>query len=688
MIYNYLKKSMPSISDTERTAIEAGNTWLEAGIMQGNISWYDWKTTYQNMLDEKEELFMKEKVFPLCEMINDYEINEAGEIPKDIWDYLKTNKFFSLIIPKKYGGLDFSAYANSTIVATIASVSPSVAVTVMVPNSLGPGELLHRYGTKEQQQYWLPNLATGVDVPCFGLTSVVAGSDAGSIKDTGTVITGSDGKLKILLDFEKRYITLAPVATVAGLAFKLKDPEKLIDGKTEDWGITCALIKTNQAGVDNTNRHRPQGMAFMNGPLFGKQVLVDLEEAVIGGKSMVGKGWKMLVECLSTGRGISLPAMAAANSQTALLTTAYYTRIRKQFGMEIGNFEGIKAPLADIAIKSYMVEALRQMTLAGIDEGLSPSVVTAITKLHSTELGRECINHAFDIHGGKAVMHGPSNYLAKTYQGVPVGITVEGANILTRNLMVFGQGSIRCHPFLVDEINALEKPDGKKEFNMLFKGHVFYVLNNLVQTMLNRQPFSLFSPRPRVTGVSELDSLCVEIEKLSTKLSVVTDFALMLLGGKLKRKEFLSARLGDVLSYLFIACSCVMMVTRHTSQTADQPLAAAAIKKCLYLAERSFDEFFKNYPNKAIGFMLKAAMFPIGLRRNDVTFDEMSHITNLLKDDDFLKKLTPVVYNSQHIKTLRKAVNENDHDAIMSILNVDYFPVNGEMEELQLVQNA
>lgn len=602
---NYIKKTMPPISETERDAINAGDTFLDAQIFQANIDYSYIQNKDLNNLSEEEKYFINNQVSTLCEMIKDYEITEKEDLPKEIWDYLKKERFFSMIIPKKYGGLEFSAYANSTIVATIASVSSSVAVTVMVPNSLGPGELLMKYGTEEQKNEWLPKLSNGTDIPCFALTGPAAGSDAGSIPDTGIVMykdINGVNTLGINLNFNKRYITLAPVATVMGLAFKMYDPQKILSEK-EDLGITCALIPTNYNGIDNSNRHKPMDLAFMNGPIFGKDVFIPLE-FIIGGKDYIGKGWRMLVECLSAGRGISLPALSAATAQTAYRTTSAYAYLRKQFGLSINKFEGIEESLAKVAGYNYIIEATRRLTTHIIDEGYHPSVITAITKYHTTELARKALNEAMDIQAGKAIIQGKSNYFKNGYLGMPIAITVEGANILTRNLMIFGQGSLRCHPYLIKEMDYLEKDldkELKSEFSSLFWKHVSYTSKNGLQSFLHNITGHWFEKSPKKT---KFKGYYKNISKMSRTLAFTADLSLLYLGGNLKRKEYLSARMGDLLSYIYMSLAVLKYAEKYNTE-ADIAHADWALQYLNFEMQKSFDEYLNNFPSSFISCLTK-----------------------------------------------------------------------------------
>ncbi|MGB2707887.1 MAG: acyl-CoA dehydrogenase, partial [Pseudoalteromonas nigrifaciens] len=541
-----LKKVLPSISITEQEALDAGDVWLEGSIYQGKPDFSALRAVPAAVLSADEKAFIDGPLQDLLGMIDDTEIQNGIHLPDYILDFLKKERFFSLIIPKSFGGLEFSPYANSTIVATIATKSSAVAVTVMVPNSLGPGELLLHFGTQEQQAHYLPRLANGTDIPCFALTSPEAGSDAGGIPDLGTVTKGMYNGEEVLgleITWDKRYITLAPIATVLGLAFKVVDPDGLLGGK-ENLGITCALIPKEHPGVELGNRHDPMNIRFYNGTTRGNKVFVPMD-FIIGGQKNIGRGWQMLVSCLGAGRGISLPALGVSTAQVAFKSASEYAAVREQFGLAIGQFEGIQEKLADIAGKTYLQEAMRVLTTEGLGMGLKPSVVTAIAKYHMTELGRDVLDSAMDIQAGKAIQNGPQNTLASGYVAQPIAITVEGANILTRNLMIFGQGVMRCHPYLQSMVESIHSEDknADKEFNRILRKTVSYsVANSLRAFRLGVLPFTA-GASSTLPEVREYEKAA---HKLSAKLAVYADFSLLVLGGKLKQAEMLSARLGDV----------------------------------------------------------------------------------------------------------------------------------------------
>ena len=532
-----IRKVLPPMSDTEREAIEAGSVWWEAELFRGAPDWKQLQTYKMPTLREDEKAFIDGPVEKLCEMIDDWDITHRRmDLPPELWEFLKQHRFFGMIIPKRYGGLEFSAHGHSNVVTKIASRSISAGVTVMVPNSLGPAELLLHYGTEEQKDYYLPRLADGREIPCFALTSPDAGSDAGAIPDSGVVCMGEHEGEQVLglrLNWEKRYITLGPVATVLGLAFKAFDPDGLLGGE-EELGITCALIPSDTPGVSIGNRHFPLNSAFQNGPNSGKDVFIPMDY-LIGGVDNIGKGWRMLVESLSVGRGISLPAVGVAAGKACARNTGAYAHVRKQFNTSIGKFEGVEEALASIGGMAYMMEAGRLLTLSGLDSGEKPSVITAILKCYNTEHMRQVVNHSMDIHGGRGICMGPSNYVARAYQTVPVGITVEGANILTRSMIIFGQGAIRCHPYLVREMEAAAAPESEaseKAFDSALRGHVEYFLTNYCRAFTYGISASHFAPAPYPGRIGQYYR---RLGQMSAAFAVCADLVLMTLGGAFKR---------------------------------------------------------------------------------------------------------------------------------------------------------
>lgn len=612
--FKWFKQVLPPLSVTEREAMESGSVWWDGALFSGSPDWQALHEYPKPSLSQEEQDFINNELQTLLGMLDDFDIvNHQRKLPDEVWQYIREHKFLSLIIGKQYGGRDFSALANSTIVSQIATKSMSAAVSVMVPNSLGPGELLTLYGTPEQKEYWLPRLADGTDVPCFALTGPEAGSDAGAIPDTGTVCYGEHQGEKVLgikLSWNKRYITLAPIATVLGLAFKLKDPDHLI-GEIEDIGITCALIPTSHPGVEVGDRHDPLGLAFMNGPTRGKDVFIPLD-FLIGGVDYAGKGWRMLVECLSAGRGISLPALGVATAQLSARTTGAYAYVRRQFGLSIGKFEGVAEAMARIAGFTYMMEATRTLTTTALDLGEKPGIVTAMTKYHMTEMARQVLNDAMDIHAGRAIQTGPMNYLANHYAGVPVAITVEGANILTRNLMIFGQGATRCHPYVFAEMQAAAHPDhdkGAEAFDKLLFKHTAYSIKNALGSLgmaLTGSRFAHAYPNSKTKAYYQ------DLTRLSKALALSSDFAMLTMGGDLKRKEMISARLGDVLSYLFIGSAILKRYQDDGALSEDLPLVDYGMQYCLSRAADALQQVYRNFPNRFAAFILRTLVFPVG----------------------------------------------------------------------------
>lgn len=610
-----LRKSMPSMSDTEREALEAGTTWWEKDLFSGHPDWAVFSDINLPQLSDAEQSFIDNEVEGLCELINEWDIKERKDLSPETWKYLRDKGFFGLIIPEEFGGRHFSPYAQSRIMSKIASRSCTAAVTAMVPNSLGPGELLAKYGTEEQKQRWLPGLANGTEMPCFGLTGPEVGSDAGAIPDLGIVCKGTHEGQEVIglkLTFRKRWITLAPIATVIGLAFKLKDPEGLLgDSKKSDYGITCALLPADHPGVIIGNRHNP-GAPFMNGPIRGEDVFIPVDW-IIGGADMAGKGWRMLVECLGAGRGVSLPSLATAGCEMSYLTVGAYARVRRQFNMPVGKFEGVQEATAEIAANAYTLEAMRQLVTKGLESG-APSVLTAMAKYHATERMRDSINHAMDVVGGRAIQMGPRNFLASTYQTTPVAITVEGANILTRSLIIFGQGSLRCHPLLFSELETLQLDDEQaalKKFDGLLLQHLGHSCNNAARLLVHGLTFSYFSPTPE--SANEFSKCWYQgINHLSAALATCADVALGTLGGQVKRRELLSARLGDIHSELFIACSILKYWESQPRSEAGDDHASYALQRSLHNAQEALKAFCSNFPIRPLGILMRVLSLPLG----------------------------------------------------------------------------
>ncbi|WQG84918.1 acyl-CoA dehydrogenase [Kangiella aquimarina] len=612
--YLFMQKVLPPMNETEKTALEAGDVWWEGDLFRGNPDWNKMLTIAKPALTEEEQSFVDNETEELCSMLDDWDIvHKRKDLPAEVWQFIKDKGFLGMIIPKEYGGKGFSALAHSTVVTKIATRSGSAAVTVMVPNSLGPGELLLHYGTQEQKDHYLPRLAKGEEIPCFALTSPVAGSDAGAIPDKGIVCKGEyQGKevLGIKLTWNKRYITLAPVATIVGLAFKLYDPDNLI-GDKEDYGITCALIPADHPGVEIGQRHLPMNQAFMNGTTTGKDVFIPMD-MLIGGQEFAGQGWRMLMESLAAGRSISLPAMGTAVAKLSYRMTGAYSLVREQFKTPIGRFEGVEEAMARIAGLAYRTEASRVMTAGAVDLGIKPSVVSAIAKYHMTEMGREIMNHSMDIHGGRAIIMGERNYLANGYMSQPIGITVEGANILTRNLMIFGQGAIRCHPYVFREMLAAQMEDteeGVKRFDSLLFRHIGYGVSNFARTFALGLSASKFAKKP-VGG--QTGKYYQHLTRMSSALALTSDIAMGILGGDLKRKERLSARLADVLSHLYM-CSAVLKYYQDNDRPlADLPYVKWNMEYGLHKIQEAFYDFYENFPIKAVGKVLRFIAFPYG----------------------------------------------------------------------------
>ena len=607
-------KLLPSMSQTEREALEAGTVWWDGELFTGAPKWQKLLSAKPPQLSAEEQAFVDGPCEDLCRMLDDWNItHERGDLPPQVWDYLKSRGFFAMIIPKKYGGLEFSAYAHSCVLAKIASRSTTASSTVAVPNSLGPAELLNHYGTEEQKSYYLPRLARGEEVPCFALTGPRAGSDAASIPDTGIVCRGTwQGRevIGLRLNFTKRYITLAPIATVIGLAFRMFDPDKLLGGKA-DIGITCALIPRGTPGVTIGRRHFPINVPFQNGPIQGKDVFVPLD-AIIGGVKMAGSGWRMLVEQLSVGRCISLPSNATGGAKAGTWATGAYARIRSQFNMPVGKFEGVETVIARMVGLTYTMDAARSVTAGAIDGGEKPSVPSAMLKYHVTEMARQVASDAMDVHGGKGICLGPKNYLARGYQVVPVAITVEGANLLTRSLIIFGQGAIRCHPFVLKEMTAARNPDRKKgvdDFDQALFGHIGFTISNAVRSFIMALTHARFTQRPVQGPVGRYYQ---HIVRFSASFAFAVDVAMLTLGGYLKKKENLSARLGDVLSCMYLAS---MVLKHHENQgrpEEDLPIVEWACRNLLYHAQEQLYGFVRNFPNRFIGGVLQAVVLPRG----------------------------------------------------------------------------
>ncbi|WED44514.1 acyl-CoA dehydrogenase [Legionella cardiaca] len=612
-LFATISKSMPAMSSTEREALEAGTVSWEGDLFSGSPDFNRLLSSPVVKLTVEEQAFIDGPVNELCRMIDDWDITHVRtDMPPEMWQFIKEKGFLGMIIPKHYGGLEFSATAQFSILAKLYGRSVTVGSSVSVPNSLGPAELLLKYGTKEQKEYYLPRLADGREIPCFALTGPNAGSDAASIPDKGVVcyqeFNGQE-VLGIRLTWNKRYITLCPVATVIGLAFRLFDPENIL-GKGTDVGITCALIPANTPGVIKGRRHFPLNTGFLNGPTQGKDVFVPIDY-LIGGAAMAGAGWRMLMECLSAGRAISLPSSATGGTQAGALASGAYARIRKQFNQSIANFEGIEEPLARIAGNTYLIDAGLTMAAAAIDHGAKPSVAGAILKYHTTERGRQVAIDAMDIHGGKGICLGPNNYLGRAYQNLPIGITVEGANILTRSLIIFGQGAIRCHPYVFQELESVRKND-LNAFDKAFWGHAGFVLANLTKSLIYSITDAHFISTPK----SKAKRYYQLAQRYSAQLAFLSDFSMAILGGELKRKEKMSARLGDVLSNLYLISAVLKRFHDDGEPVADLPLVEWSCQQLLNESETAIHNVIVNFPTRWARIVLKLILQPFGGQRH------------------------------------------------------------------------
>jgi acyl-CoA dehydrogenase len=642
-------RMLPSLSDTEATALRAGTVGWEGELFAGKPDWKVLRDMDWPELTMEEQAYLDGPVEQLCGMLNEWEItHEYGDLPENVWQFLKREKFFGMIIPKDYGGLGFSALAHRAVLQKVASVSTVAGATVAVPNSLGPAELILHYGTEEQKNHYLPRLAVGKEIPCFGLTAPTAGSDATSIPDYGIVCRDKyKGKdvLGVRMTFDKRYITLAPVATVIGVAFRLYDPDGLL-GENEDRGISLALVPRDTKNLKIGTRHQPMDVPFMNGPVRGKDVFIPVD-ALIGGAEMVGKGWRMLIESLSVGRSISLPSCSTGGVKAGALATGAYARIRKQFNMPIGRFEGVEEGLARIAGRAYATSALSRMTAIAVDLGEKPAVPSAIAKSNATEYGRQVITAAMDIHGGKGVILGPRNYLGRAWQGAPIWITVEGANILTRSMMIFGQGAIRCHPYVLKEMEAARNLSGfaaVKEFDRQLFGHVGYSIRNAVRSLLLGLSFGHFTTVPHDRKTARYYR---KLTRYSATLAFTSDMAMLTLGGKLKQKEKISGRLADVLSQLYICSAMLKRFEEQGRPAADQPILAWAFHDSIYQMQVALAGVVDNFPNRWLRGLLSLIVFPFG-RREKPAGDRLGHRVSqlLLAPSETRDRLTHGIYRS------------------------------------------
>jgi len=624
-LMDWFSSVLPPMSSTEKEAIDAGTVWWDGDLFSGKPDWQKLLDVPVSELSDEEQAFIEGPVAELCATLDDWHINnDLNDLPEESWNCIRKNKFFGMIIPKKYGGLEFSPRAQSEVVMKVASRSLAAGVTVMVPNSLGPGELLMHYGTDKQKDYYLPRLAEGKEIPAFALTSPYAGSDAGAMTDYGIVCKGEHEGREVLgfnINWSKRYITLGPACTILGLAFKARDPDGLL-GDQEELGITCALIPSDTPGVRIGDRHNPGG-AFLNGPNFGTDVFVPMEW-IIGGQEYIGQGWRMLMDCLSVGRAISLPALGAGAGKLCSLTTGAYARIRKQFKTPIGRFEGVEEALTRIAGLTYRMDAARCLTASALALGEKPSVLSAILKYHNTEGMRQCLNDAMDIHGGRAVCCGPRNYLVSTYRTIPVAITVEGANILTRSMIIFGQGAIRCHPYVLKEMLAVANDDpkqGLRDFDQAMFGHIGFTISNAVRAVVGALSGSRLVSVPDIGPLTQYQR---RLSRMSAAFAFVADVAMLMLGGELKRREKLSARFGDILSHLYFGSAVIKHYEDQGRCPEDLVLAQWVLEDSLGIIEERLDAIFRNFPSPLAGRLMRLLVLPLGRRAKGAS-DKLGH---------------------------------------------------------------
>ncbi|WP_224703542.1 acyl-CoA dehydrogenase [Devosia aquimaris] len=693
-VYGAVKSILPKVSRTEQEALDAGTVGWDAELFSGRPDWSKLSAIRPLTLTADEQAFLDNQTETACKMIDDWDIrNNRADLSPELWQYLKDEGFLGMLIAKEHGGLGFSAQAQSMIVSKIASRSVAAGITVMVPNSLGPGELLEKYGTPEQKEKYLGRLARGLEVPCFALTGVHSGSDAGGMRDIGVVTKGMwEGKetLGVTLSFDKRYITLAPIATLVGLAFLLKDPDNLL-GRGADIGITLALIPHDHPGLDIGRRHFPSRQAFMNGPVRGSNVFVPMSY-LIGGTDYAGQGWRMLMECLSTGRAISLPAIGSISIKQTLRTTSAYARVRRQFGIPVGLMEGVAEPLGEMVKRAYTFEAGRRLTASMVDEGQRPAVIAGLLKYTTTEAMRDSMDNAFDIHGGRAIQDGPGNYLFGAYMALPVAITVEGANILTRTLMTFAQGVLRAHPYLLKEVQAGKNPDrkaGLEQFDVAFGGHARFMLRNVVASFLHGVSNGAFASTPNQGPMAHWYR---QLHRYSQAFALTADWTTVVLGGALKRKQKISGRMADILSDLYLISATLRRFEDEGQLAEDRDVVEAIMADRIAGIEDSFDAVFANFPNRFFAVAMRVLCFPLGRharRASDrvnyrlakavlqpgafrdrlttgayVTMDP-EDITGVL-EDAFIKVTEAEEIEGRFIKAARKGVIERrlDRDAI------------------------
>ncbi len=669
---------LPKISETERTALDAGVTWVEKDLFSGNPDFQKLMDESYPQLTAEEQAFMDGPVNELCKLIDAWKIWKTKDINEEIWNYIKRERFLGMIIPKEYGGLGFSALAHSEVIMKLSSRSIAVTIQVMVPNSLGPAELLIHYGTDQQKKNLLPRLAKGEEIPCFGLTEPMAGSDAGSITSSGVVFKGPDGKIYVKLNWNKRWITLAAISSIIGLAFKLRDPDNLL-GKGEDVGITCALVPANTPGVVLGRRHDPLTIPFYNCPTQGKDVVISMD-AVVGGTEGCGRGWLMLMECLAAGRGISLPAQATGGAKLATRVCSSHGVVRKQFGTSIGKFEGIEEPMARITSATYALEAMRRYTLGALDKGIKPAVITAMQKYFSTEIGRKVINDAMDIMGGAGISLGSRNLLAETYVATPIGITVEGANIMTRTLIIFGQGALRAHPFAYQEIKAVEAND-LTGFDRAFWGHVGHVVTNLCRSICLSWTRGYIASAPRAHR--EMKIYFRRLKWASASFAILADVAMATLGGELKAKQKITGRFADILGTMYMATSVLRRFEADGRKEDDLPVVHFIMKQFMADIQKAFDGIFDNLKVPGLRWFMKgwigawSRINSMGSQASDGWSHQIT--TRIMYNEEHRERLTDGIYmpknlseqiarleNARHVvikadaaeKKIRKAIKE------------------------------
>ncbi len=674
IVMTLLKKLgfLPKISETERTALDAGVTWVEKDLFSGNPNFQKLMDEDYPQLTAEEQAFMNGPVNELCKLIDAWKVWKSKDIDENVWNYIKKERFLGMIIPKEYGGLGFSALAHSEVIMKLSSRSIAVTIQVMVPNSLGPAELLIHYGTDEQKKNLLPRLARGEEIPCFGLTEPMAGSDAGSITSSGVVFKGPDGKLYIKLNWNKRWITLAAISSIIGLAFKLRDPDNLL-GKGEDAGITCALVPASTPGVVLGRRHDPLTIPFYNCPTQGKDVVIPMD-AVVGGAEGCGKGWLMLMECLAAGRGISLPAQATGGAKLAVRVCSSHGVVRKQFGTSIGKFEGIEEPMARIASATYALEAMRRYTLGALDKGIKPAVITAMQKYFSTEIGRKVINDAMDIMGGAGISLGKRNLLAETYVATPIGITVEGANIMTRTLIIFGQGALRAHPFAYQEIKAVEAND-ITGFDRAFWGHVGHVVTNLCRSICLSWTRGYIASAPKAHR--EMKIYFRRLKWASASFAILADVAMGTLGGELKAKQKITGRFADILGTMYMATSVLRRFEADGRKEDDLPVVHFVMKQFMADIQKAFDGIFDNLKVPGLRWFMKGW---IG------AWSRINSMGSQASDGWSHQITTRVMYNEEHRERLTDGIfmSQNPTEQIARLENARHVVIKADAAEKKI----